>query len=235
MISCSDKKLPEKLLPLLEKKYAKYWWKEEDEIDYKEAMKDPFKNIIFTLLSQNTSSQNTRKAYLGLKSNFEITPQSLSNADEKEISKAIQPGGLHRIKANRIKKISEYVLKKFNGNLSWVFEMPKEEVRKEIIKIPGIGNKTADVLLSSIHGQREAFVIDTHMARIAKRLGLVDDKADYKEIQEKLNRFFPWEKISREKEGRIVGLFWLLAKHTCKARKPRCNECILNKICDKII
>ena len=235
MTSCSDKKMPEKLLPLLEEKYARYWWKEEDEVDYKEAMKDPFKNIIFTLLSQNTSSQNTRRAYIGLKSRFEITPQSLLKADEKEISKAIQPGGLHRIKAKRIKEISGYVLKKFNGNLSWVFEMPKEKVREEIIKIPGIGNKTADVLLSSIHGQREAFVIDTHMARIAKRLGLVDGKASYKEIQEKLNCFFPWKKISKEREERTVGLFWLLAKHTCKAIKPRCNECILNEICDKVI
>jgi len=235
MTSCSDKKMPEELIPLLEEKYAKYWWKEEDELDYKEAMKDPFKNIIFTLLSQNTSSQNTRRAYAGLKSNFEITPQCLFNADEEEISKAIKPGGLHRIKAGRIKKISEYVLKNYNGNLSWVFEMPKDKVREELIKIPGIGDKTADVLLSSIHGQREAFVIDTHMQRIAKRLGLVDKKASYKEIQKKLNNFFPWKKISKEKEERIVGLFWLLAKHTCKAIKPRCNECILNEVCEKVI
>lgn len=223
------------MLQLLEERYAKYWWKEDDEVEYRQAMKDPFKNIIFTLLSQNTSTENTRKAYLGLKSNFEITPQSLFDADEKEISKAIRPGGLYRIKAKRIKEISAHVLKNFDGDISWVMKKPKGEVRQEIIKIPGIGDKTVDVLLSSIHGQREAFVVDTHMARIAGRLGLVDEKADYKQIQEKLKNFFPWEKIPKEREGRVVGLFWLLAKHTCRARKPNCNECILDEICEKII
>lgn len=232
---CSDKKMPEKLLPQLEKNYAQYWWKDDDESDYREAMKDPFKNIIFTLLSQNTSSQNTRKAYLGLKSHFEVMPQRLFTADEREIRKAIQPGGLHRIKAKRIKEISEYVLKNFNGDLSWVFEMPKEKVREEIMKLPGIGDKTADVLVSSIHGQREAFVIDTHMARIARRLGLVNENTSYKEIQERLHCFFPWEKIEKEREERVVGLFWLLAKHTCTARKAYCSECILDEICEKII
>jgi len=150
MTSCSGKKLTEEMLFLLEKNYAIYWWKNSE--DYEEAMKDPFKNLIFTLLSQNTSSENTRKAYAGLKSNFVITSRQLLNADEKEISRAIRPGGLHRIKARRIKEISRYVIEKFNGDLSWVFTMPKEKVRQEILKMPGIGDKTADVLLSSIHG-----------------------------------------------------------------------------------
>jgi len=57
----------------------------------------------------------------------------------------------------------------------------------------------------------------------------------YEEIQRGLKDIFPWEKISDSEEERIVGLFWLLAKHTCSARKPKCNECLLNKICDKII
>lgn len=233
MTSCSDKKMPAELIPVLEKNYAKYWW--QDEGDYREAMKDPFKNLIFTLLSQNTSSENTRRAYAGLKSCFDITPQALVNADEKEISRAIKPGGLHRIKARRIKEISSYVLQKFDGDLSWIFGMPKGEARAELINMPGIGDKTADVLLSSIHGQKEAFVIDTHMARIAKRIGLVGEKASYEEIQDKLVKFIPWEAILKGKEERVIGLFWLFAKHTCNARKPRCSECMLNKICEKII
>ncbi len=231
--SCSDKKMPAGLVSVLEKNYAKYWWQDSD--DYREAMKDPFKNLIFTLLSQNTSSENTRRAYAGLKSGFDITPESLVNADEREISRAIKPGGLHRTKARRIKEISSYVLQKFDGDLSWVFDMPKEGARAEITKIPGIGDKTADVLLSSIHGRKEAFVIDTHMARIARRIGLVDGKAGYEEIQKKLVEFIPWEAIPKDKEERVIGLFWLFAKHTCNARKPRCSECMLNKICEKII
>lgn len=233
MASCSDKKMPAELIPVLEKNYAKYWW--QDEGDYREAMKDPFKNLIFTLLSQNTSSENTRRAYVGLKSCFDITPRALVNADEKEISRAIKPGGLHRIKTRRIKEISSYVLQKFDGDLSWVFRMPKGKARAELINMPGIGDKTADVLLSSIHGQKEAFVIDTHMARIAKRIGLVGEKASYEEIQDKLVKFIPWEAIPKDKGERVIGLFWLFAKHTCNARKPRCSGCMLNKICEKII
>lgn len=227
--------MPVELIQLLEERYAKYWWKSEDEKEYREAMEDPFKNIIFTLLSQNTSSQNTRKAYRGLTSKFEITPISLIYADEEEISKAIQPGGLHRVKAKRIREISAYILEKFSGDLSWVFEKPRMEVRQEIMKLPGIGDKTADVLLSFIHGHRDAFVVDTHMARIAKRLGIVQNGASYKEIQNQLNSFIPWKNIPKEKEERVAGLYWLLAKHTCKAVKPNCDECILNEICKKII
>ncbi|MGC8937038.1 MAG: endonuclease III domain-containing protein [Candidatus Methanomethylicaceae archaeon] len=61
--------------------------------------------------------------------------------------------------------------------------MPKERVRDELKKLNGVGDKTADVLMSSIFGQREYFVVDTHMMRIAKRLGIVDEGASYKEVQ----------------------------------------------------
>jgi len=73
------------------------------------------------------------------------------------------------------------------------------------------------------------------MARIARRIGLVDGKAGYEEIQKKLVEFIPWGAIPKDKEERVIGLFWLFAKHTCNARKPRCSECMLNKICEKII
>ena len=202
---------------------------------FREAMSDPFKNIIFTLLSQNTSSENTRRAYLGLIHKFDVTPQCLVEVDEKEISEAIRPGGLHRVKAKRMKQIAQYVLSEYDGDLSWVYKEQKEVVRDKIMKLPGVGDKTADVLISSIYGHREALVVDTHMRRIAVRLGLVEENASYQETQKALTNFFPWKNIPKGKEERMVGLFWMLAKHTCAAREPRCESCMLAGICDKRI
>ena len=122
---------------------------------------------------------------------------TLSNADENEIADAIKSGGLYRIKARRIKEISKYIMKKCNGRIEKLLNGDKETVKKELMKLPGVGNKTADVILSSLYGQREAFVVDTHMRRIAIRLGIVDKKASYDEIQDALKNIFPWE------EGRM--------------------------------
>lgn len=94
-----------------------------------------------------------------------------------------------------------------------------------LTELPGIGEKTADVLLASKYGYHEVFVIDTHMDRIAKRLGLVEENAKYAEIQEAVKKFLP-------KSERVGGLFWLLAKYTCRAQRPKCYECPLNNICD---
>jgi endonuclease-3 len=217
----------------MENEYSRYWWSRDEESLFTEAMKDPFKNIVFTLLSQNTSSENTRRAYLGLIRKLRVTPQCLVEADEKKISEAIRPGGLHRVKAKRIKEIAKLVLSEYDGDLSWVYREPKEVVRERIMKLPGVGDKTADVLISSIHGHREAMVVDTHMRRIAVRLGLVEKNAHYQEVQKALTDFFPWNSIPRGKEERTVGLFWMLAKHTCAARASKCDKCLLAGICEK--
>ncbi len=135
------------------------------------------------------------------------------------------------MKAGRIKKASEYICNKWDSSMNWVYKLPKEKLREELFKIPGVGEKTADVIVSSIHGYENAFVVDTHMKRIAIRLGLADESSSYKKIQEKLSDIFPWEKIENKEE--IVALFWLMAKYTCNARKPRCNECPLKSLCKR--
>jgi len=224
-------KLSNNIIARIEEKYAKYWWSEEDEKEYKEISRDPFKLLIFTILSQNTSGVNTRRAYRGLSKKFDINPYILAKANEEEIANAIKSGGLYRIKARRIKEISEHIIKKHGGDLKQITNKDKKEIKKELRKLPGVGNKTADVIISSIYGQRESFVIDTHMKRIAARLGIADKKASYEEIQNALKNIFPWDEIPKEKQDRIANLFWLLAKYTCRAINPKCNECLLKEIC----
>ena len=218
------KTLDFKLIPLLEEKYGPKWWP----VQYpEETSRDPFKNLILTVLSQNTSEANCVRAYRGLAARFEVKPDALVSAKEEEIREAIKSGGLYNVKAKRIKELSKAVLEKFVGNLAPILALPKKEAREKLMELPGIGPKTADVLLADRHGYSQVFVVDTHMDRIAKRLGLVKPDAKYEEIQGVLREFIPWDKGER-----IGGLFWLLAKYTCRAQNPKCSECALIVICN---
>ena len=220
----SLKILSPKLIPVLEEKYGPKWWP----VQYpEEVSKDPFKNLIITVLSQNTSEANCVRAYKGLAAKFEVKPDVLAHAKEADIREAIRSGGLYNVKAKRIKELSRAVLEKFRGDLASILALPKKEAREKFMELPGIGPKTADVLLANRHGYSQVFVVDTHMDRIAKRLGLVKSDAKYEEIQEALKKFIPWDKGER-----VGGLFWLLAKYTCKAQNPKCKECPIMETCD---
>ena len=218
------KTLDPKYIPVLEEKYGRYWWP----VEYpEETSTDPFKNLIITVLSQNTSEINCVRAYKGLSAKFEVEPEVLVRARTEEIKEAIRRGGLYNIKSKRIKELSQAVLEKFGGDISSVLALPKEEARKKLIELPGIGKKTADVLLAHRHSYAEVMVVDTHMERIAKRLGLAKPNAKYEEIQKALKAFIPWE--LGERTG---GLLWLLAKYTCRAHNPKCHECLIIRLCD---
>jgi len=228
-------KLPLELIPEMERRYGKYWWPEDSELNYQKISKNPFTNIVFTVLSQNTSSSNTRRAYLSLARSFSVDPFTLSRADPKKLSDALRPGGLQNVKTRRLIELSKFVVKEFGGDLGKILGMPKEELRERLKDLPGVGDKTADVLLTSLYGHREYLVVDTHMMRIAKRLGLVEENVPYQEIQRALKDFLPLESMPEEGRERVVGLFWLLAKHTCDARRPKCLECVLTEMCEKCI
>lgn len=216
--------LDPKYIPILEKKYGRYWWP----VEYpEETSKDPFKNLIITVLSQNTSEINCVRAYKGLAAKFEVKPQVLARVNVNEIKEAIRRGGLYNVKSKRIKELSQAVSKKFGGDISSVLALPKEEAREKLMELPGIGKKTADVLLAHQHSYAEVMVVDTHMKRIAQRVGLVKSDAKYEEIQEALKCFIPWEKGER-----TAGLLWLLAKYTCRAQNPKCFECPIIELCD---
>jgi len=218
------KTLDPKYIPILEDKYGRYWWP----VEYpEETSTDPFKNLIITVLSQNTSEINCVRAYKGLSARFEVEPKVLARAKTEDIKEAIRSGGLYNVKSKRIKELSQAVLEKFGGDVSSVLALPKEEAREKLMELSGIGKKTADVLLARQHSYAEVMVVDTHMERIAKKLGLVNPKAKYEEIQESLKAFVPWEKGER-----TGGLLWLLAKYTCRAQNPKCYECPIVQLCD---
>jgi len=219
------KRLTLELVRELEEGYGQYWWPEDmypEDLD-----RDPFKNIVVTILSQNTTEANCIRAYRGLASKFEVTPESLAAADEAELRDAIRSGGLYNVKARRIRQLSKAVLDEYGGDLSQILGLSREEAKQRLMELPGIGDKTADVLLTTRYSYREVIPVDTHMERLAKRLALVGADAGYNETQRALISFIP--EAVRE---RTAGLLWLLAKHTCKARRPRCHECPIIELCD---
>ena len=220
------KTLDPKLIPVLEEKYGPYWWPAD--MYPEDSSSDPFKHLIITVLSQNTSEINCIRAYRGLAAKFEITPEVLASTDQEEIKEAIRSGELYNVKSKRIKELSRGVLEKFRGDITPVLSLPKEEARKRFMELPGIGNKTADVLLTSRYGYREVLPIDTHYDRLAKRLGLVKEDAQYHEIQAALFNFI----TEHERRDRVTGLLWLLAKYTCRAQRPKCYECPIVELCE---
>ena len=216
-----------KLINRLEKKYGGKWWSESF---FPEGVQsDPFKHLIITILSQNTTDSNSIRAYKNLAARSEVTPRSLVAAPEKDIKNAIKSGGLYNIKAKRIKEVAHAVIEKFDSDVGKILKLPVPEAKRRLTELPGIGPKTADVVLTDTHTYKKVIPIDTHMDRIAKRIGLVRHNAQYNEIQNAFMKFIP----STRRE-RASGLLWLMAKHTCKARRPRCFECVLNELCQKI-
>ena len=152
----------------------------------------------------------------------------LAAADIDQLKTAIRSGGLYNVKAKRLKDVSRAVLDNFNGDVASVLALPREDAKAKLMELPGIGDKTADVLLTSRYSYREVLPIDTHFDRVAKRLGIASSNASYDEVQKAYMTFLP--KPLRE---RASGLLWLLAKNTCSARNPRCIDCPLQRICTR--
>ena len=185
---------------------------------------DPFLLLVDTVLSQNTNWRNTRAAYNRLIVKFH-TPEQLVRAEVRDIQKLIKSAGLYRMKSKRLKELARMVLERYHGDLSTVLRKPPEEARRELLSLPGIGYKTADVVLVFGAG-RDMLPIDTHIFRISKRLGFARPKANYEEVRSELEELTP--------SGRRGEAHVLLIQHGrryCLARNPLCDECPINDLC----
>ena len=186
----------------------------------------PFEVLISTVLSQSTTVANERRGLEGLRQRFgAITPERLAVASERDIRQAIWHAGLAGQKAPRILAIARAVLERWDGEIERVFALPTEQAREELMALPGVGPKTADVVLA-MAGGHPTFPVDTHIARIARRWNLTR-RADYEAIRSALEKWTPPEKRKA----------WHLAiiahgRSLCKARNPRCDVCPVRSDCD---
>ncbi|MCD6242634.1 endonuclease III [Candidatus Bathyarchaeota archaeon] len=186
-----------------------------------------FETLIVTVISQNTADRNTARAFENLSKKFPITPEALSKAPLSEIEESLKVAGLYRNKARTIKRLAKIVMENFGGALNFIHELPFEEARRTLLELPGIGPKTADVLLL-FRAKKPTIPIDTHIKRVSKRLGFAPKDADYEEIREKLQALY-----SPKDYFDVHILLIMLGRKYCKARKPNCKGCPINDLCPK--
>ncbi|MEM1589484.1 MAG: endonuclease III [Candidatus Bathyarchaeia archaeon] len=186
---------------------------------------DPFETLVITIISQNTSDRNTEKAFQNLSRKFPITPQALASAGTAEIEECLRVAGLYRNKAKVIKEVARIILEKFGGNLKTVLTLPFEDARRTLLELPGVGPKTADVLLLFSAGQ-PTLPVDTHVKRVSKRLGLAPAKGDYEDVRCSLQLLYKPEDYAA-----VHILLILLGRKYCKARNPNCGPCPVNVLC----
>jgi endonuclease-3 len=186
----------------------------------------PFERLVSTILSQNTSREATVKGFENLRERFTITPEVLARAKVEEIKECIKPSGLYNTKAPRIREVARIIVEEYGGDLNTLSRLSTDEARERLLKIPGVGFKTADIILSFVLG-RGSFAVDTHIARIAKRWKMVRATAGYEEIRLGFEAV-----ISRGKRRRVhLGLIEF-GREICKARGPRCDICPVYRKCE---
>lgn len=202
-------------IALLEKEYGIPRPDEEEPVDL----------LVKTILSQNTSDSNSLPAFAQLKSAFPDY-ESLLRASDEAVAQSIRRGGLAEIKAKRIKAALERIRKE-QGEicLASLAGMKKEQAMDYLLRLPGVGPKTASIVLLFAFGM-PFLPVDTHVFRLAQRLGLVEEKANPEKAQKKLERMVPSDKY--------ISFHLNLIRHgrqVCHARGPRHEKCCLQDCC----
>jgi len=194
-------------------------------VRYRAGSSTAFETLIRTILSQNTNDVNSKRAMERLESRFEITPETLSQAPVEGLIECIRSAGLYRVKAPRIKEVSSIILNQYGGDLDSVLKRGPAEARSFMTELPGVGYKTADIVLAFVAGH-PTIPVDTHVTRVSKRLGIVRKNAGYEEIRLALEGLVP--------AGRRVRMHLSLirfGREICKAPTPLCPKCLVNQTC----
>ena len=188
-------------------------------------VRDPLDELILTVLSQNTSDVNRDRAFAALRERFPAW-QDVAAARTSQIAAAIKPGGLSNVKAPRIKAILRSIEERQGSlDLSWMREATDAEVVAYLSDLPGVGPKTvACVLAFSL--ERPALPVDTHVHRVAERLGFYPPKTSTVAAHAILAAAVP----PNDRVAFHVGLI-RLGREICRPGRPRCEICALRDLC----
>ncbi len=182
------------------------------ELDYS----TPFELLIAVILSAQATDKGVNKATKKL---FAVanTPHTILALGEEGLKKYIQTIGLYNSKARNIIKTCALLIERHQG------QVPHD--REALEALPGVGRKTANVILNTAFGE-PVIAVDTHIFRVANRTGLAPGKT-VREVEDKLIRFIP-------AEFKHDAHHWLIlhGRYTCTARKPRCAACVIADLCD---
>jgi endonuclease-3 len=189
------------------------------------STEDPFRTLVVTMISQNTTDRNTARAFENLSNRFKITPEVLANAQTRQIEQCLKVAGLYRNKAKTIKNTSKIIWDQFHGDLKQILSLPLEEARKELMQLPGVGPKTADVVLL-FSARKPTIPVDTHVYRVSKRLGMAAEKSGHETVRAALQTLYD------PKDYLFVHVLLILqGRRYCRARNPLCKECPISSLC----
>ena len=189
---------------------------------------DPVSELVSTILSQHTSDINTARAFRSLQSALP-TWSDVVNAPTAVVADAVRSGGLANTKAPRIQAVLRTIRNEAGEfDLGWLDDLSVPEGRRALTRLPGVGPKTASIVLLFSLG-RPAFPVDTHVHRVCVRLGVVNPKATPEQVQDAVEDEFVDDRetlyalhLNMIEHGRLI----------CVARRPRCDRCILAPWCD---
>jgi endonuclease III len=177
---------------------------------------NPLELLVATILSAQTTDVQVNRVTESLFAKYRKA-EDYADAAPDELEEDIRPTGFYRNKARSLRGMASALVEKHGG------EVPG--TMSELVALPGVGRKTANVVLGNAFGTNEGIVVDTHVRRVSNRLGLTESQDPVK-IEQDLMRSVPeddWTIFSH--------LLILHGRRTCKARKPDCPNCVLNHIC----
>ncbi|MEW6679565.1 MAG: endonuclease III domain-containing protein [bacterium] len=211
------KEILERIYEILYHKFGDMnWWPGETQ----------FEIIIGAILTQNTAWKNVEKAIENLKKENLLIPERINEIPEEKLANIIKPSGFYNQKAKKLKAFINFLFLRYNGSLEKLFEKGLFSLRKELLEISGIGNETVDSILLYA-GNKPIFVVDAYTKRILVRHKIIDEKADYEDIQSIFMENLPKDvKLFNNYHA----LFVKLGKEVCKKTKPLCKGCPLNEV-----
>ena len=177
----------------------------------------PFQMVIAVMLSAQCTDERVNKTTPAL---FERckTIQDFADIDIKELEDIIHPCGFYKIKAKNIKLCAKQVLENFDGKVP--------DNMDDLQSLAGVGRKSANVVMLEAFNKPQGIAVDTHAKRISNLMGL-SKESDPSKIEQDLVKIFPKEYLKD-----INHLFFWHGRNTCVARKPKCNDCSVNKYCE---
>jgi len=178
--------------------------------------KNPLELLVATMLSAQTTDVQVNRVTQRLFAKY-CTAEDYAHADPTELEEDIRPTGFYRNKARSLRNMAGALVEEHGGEVPGTMQ--------ELVALPGVGRKTANVVLGNAFGVDEGIVVDTHVRRLSGRLGLTENKDPVK-VEQDLMKIVPeadWTVFSH--------LLILHGRRTCKARKPDCPNCVLNDIC----
>jgi endonuclease III len=176
----------------------------------------PFQSVIITILSAQTTDRSVDEVSGPLFTRFP-TAEALSSAPVGEVEAIIHKTGFYHMKAKRIIEASSVIQSDFGGTVP--------DSMENLLRIPGVGRKTANIVLYHAFGKTEGVAVDTHVLRLSQLIGF-SDRDDPAIVEQDLMTAYP-----QERWGRITDLLITHGRRICIARRPNCPECVISKYC----